>query len=96
MSETVNNATPNVGDQITFTVTLSDNGPNAATGVQVTDLLPTGVSFVAATASQGAYNSTTGEWTVGTVSPGVAADAEHHWHGGQPRRADQHRDHQPR
>ncbi len=40
VSETVSNPTPNVGDKITFTVTLTDNGPDPATGVKVTDLLP--------------------------------------------------------
>ena len=53
VTKTVSNATPNVGDQITFTVTLTNNGPDAATGVQVTDLLPAGLTFVSANASQG-------------------------------------------
>jgi uncharacterized repeat protein (TIGR01451 family) len=60
VTETVSNPTPNMGNQITFTVTLPDNSLDAATGVQVTDLLPAGVSFVAATASRGCYNSATG------------------------------------
>jgi len=61
-----------VGDQITFTVTLSDQGPDAATNVQVTDLLPAGLTFVSATPSQGTYTSGSGMWTVGTVSTGVS------------------------
>jgi uncharacterized repeat protein (TIGR01451 family) len=71
VSKTVSDATPNVGDQITFTVTLTNSGPDAATGVQVTDLLPAGVSFVSSNASQGSYVNTSGVWTVGTVSPGA-------------------------
>jgi uncharacterized repeat protein (TIGR01451 family) len=69
--KTVNNPTPNVGDQITFTVTLSDLGPSTATGVQLTDLLPAGLTFVSATTSQGTYSFSTGSWDVGTVSPGA-------------------------
>ena len=71
VTKTVSDATPNVGDQITFTVTLSNQGADAATGVQVTDLLPAGLTFVSATPSQGTYNNVSGVWTVGTVSSGV-------------------------
>ena len=74
LSKTVSNPTPNVGDTITFTVTLSNTGPNTATNVQVTDVLPAGLTFVSATASQGTYDSATGVWTVGTVDvAGVSA-----------------------
>jgi uncharacterized repeat protein (TIGR01451 family) len=71
LAKTVSNAAPNVGDTITFTLTISNNGPDAATNVQVTDLLPAGLAFVSATPSQGAYNSTTGVWTAGTVTVGT-------------------------
>jgi uncharacterized repeat protein (TIGR01451 family) len=68
LSKTVSNSTPNVGDTITFTVTLTDLGPNPATNVVVGDALPAGLAFVSATPSQGTYNPSTAEWTVGTVT----------------------------
>jgi uncharacterized repeat protein (TIGR01451 family) len=68
LAKTVSDATPNVGDTITFTVTLSDHGPGTATGVQVTDLLPAGLAFVAATPSQGSYSNSSGVWDVGALS----------------------------
>ena len=43
---------------MTYTVTLRDKGPDAATNAQVTDLLPAGLSFVTAMASQGTYDPT--------------------------------------
>src|SRR4029453_5508058 len=53
--KTINNPAPNVGDQIVFTITLTNAGPDAATGVQVTDLLPAGLTFVSASPTGGAY-----------------------------------------
>ena len=44
--------------------------------MQVTDLLPAGLTFVSATPSQGTYDSVTGVWTVGTVDRRRAADAD--------------------
>jgi uncharacterized repeat protein (TIGR01451 family) len=49
----VSNPKPNVGDVVAFAVTLSNKGPDAATNTQVFDLLPPGLSFVAAAPSQG-------------------------------------------
>jgi uncharacterized repeat protein (TIGR01451 family) len=71
--KSVNDETPKVGDTITFTVTLRDNGPSDATGVQVTDLLPAGLGLVGSNPSQGSYNPATGVWTVGMVANGAAA-----------------------
>src|SRR5262249_22205467 len=65
--KTVSNPTPNVRDTFTFTVTLTNNGPDTATGVQVTDVLPANLALLQALPSQGTYNPGTGLWTVGTV-----------------------------
>ena len=73
LSKTVSNPRPNVGDTVIFTVTLSDNGPSDATGVEVTDLLPAGLTFVLSTPSQGMYDSVSGLWTVGTLANGARA-----------------------
>src|SRR5262249_61363914 len=48
-------------------VTLQTAGPCTATNVQIVDLLPTGLTFLGASPSQGTYNSTTGFWLVGAV-----------------------------
>ena len=37
---------PVVGEQITYTLTVTNNGPNTAAGIVVTDTLPGGVSYV--------------------------------------------------
>jgi uncharacterized repeat protein (TIGR01451 family) len=68
LTKTASTTTPTVGANVTFTVTLTNAGPTAATGVMVRDQLPAGLTFVSATPSQGSYNSASGVWTVGTVA----------------------------
>lgn len=66
LSKTVDNASPKRGDTVTYTLTLSNETEVAATGVKVTDNLPTGVTFVEVTPSQGTFTGS--EWEVGTVA----------------------------
>src|SRR5262249_35770638 len=73
VTKTVSNTRPNVGYTITFTVTVTDAGPNAATNVQLTDLLPAGLSLVSSTPSQGSYSGASGLWDVGTLANGGSA-----------------------
>jgi uncharacterized repeat protein (TIGR01451 family) len=73
VTKSVSNPTPAVGNNVTFTITAHNFGPNAATSVQVTDVLPAGVAFLSATASQGAYSTGTGIWTVGNLAVGATA-----------------------
>ena len=72
VEKSINDATPNVGDIITFTIDVTNNGPDVANNVEITDQLPTaGLAFISATTTQGSYDSGTGIWDVGTVDVGV-------------------------
>ena len=42
-----------VGNALTYTITVTNNGPNDASGVMVTDTLPVGMSLLSATPTQG-------------------------------------------
>src|SRR5262249_34072041 len=72
LTKSVSNPTPNVGDTITFTVALTDLGPDAASGVRVTDLLPAGLSLLSFSPSRGTYTPGTGVWDVGAIDPSAA------------------------
>jgi uncharacterized repeat protein (TIGR01451 family) len=71
ITKTVDKLTPNVGDTVTFTVNITNTGPDAATHVDVTDLLPAGLTFVSAQPSQGTYSKALGFWAVGTLAHAV-------------------------
>lgn len=68
LENTVDDRMPNVGDLITYTITVTNTGPNNATGVVVEDKLPECVLYVSDT-SLDTYNSTgnSGLWTVGRL-----------------------------
>ncbi len=84
--KTVNNPTPVVGSTVQFTITVTNNGPNGATGAQVADLLPAGYSFVSAVPSQGSYNNGTGVWTIGSIAKGASRDHDGERNGERKRR----------
>ncbi len=57
-----------------FTVTVTNNGPGAASAITVTDALnATAFQYQSSTASQGAYNPATGAWTVPSLAAGATA-----------------------
>ncbi len=73
VTKTVNIPTPVIGSNVIFTLTATNNGPGAATGVQVTDLLPSGYTFVSSLPGQGTYTSASGIWAVGSLAANASA-----------------------
>ncbi len=55
LTKTVDDSTPDQGQTITYTIVVSNNGLQAATGVIISDVLPAGLTFSSTTASQGVY-----------------------------------------
>jgi len=63
-------------DNLTYTVIVTNNGPDGALGVVVTEtlVLPAGVTISNSTsASQGSFDSNTGIWTVGDLADDASA-----------------------
>ena len=61
IGKTVDDASPREGDTVNYSIVVSNLGPGPATVVQVMDVLPSGISFVSATPSQGTYDSFLGQ-----------------------------------
>lgn len=66
----INNSNPNYNDLIKWTIIVSNNGPNMATGVIVNDLLPKSVEYISSYLSKGFYNPVNGIWDVGNLNVG--------------------------
>ncbi|MEZ5812744.1 MAG: hypothetical protein R3D45_15140 [Rhizobiaceae bacterium] len=68
-------ATPSEGATVIFRIDVTNNGPEQATGVELTDVLPAGLTYVSDTGG-GVYDSGTGVWNVGTIPAGVTVSLE--------------------
>jgi uncharacterized repeat protein (TIGR01451 family) len=64
-----------VGRPVSYAAVVTNRGPDPATGVRLTDVLPQGVEFVSANASQGAVGEEDGTVTaeLGTLASGAQA-----------------------
>jgi large repetitive protein len=72
ITKVVNNSTPQVASNVTFTIAAINNGPLNSTGVTVNDLLPTGLTYVSHTVSAGTYTPGTGVWSIGSLASGAS------------------------
>src|SRR5690554_5218045 len=74
VQKTVSTTTPLVGSNVTFTITVTNNGTNTARGISVLDQIPTGLTFVSAsTPTQGTFNTANLTWTIGELAPAAVA-----------------------
>jgi len=75
--KTVDDPTPNIGQVITFTLTVVNNGPDVATGASVSDIIPAGFTYEPGSISGGDTNDDTDPsgavlgWTLNTMPVGT-------------------------
>ena len=80
LDKQVSNATPNVGDTVTFTLVIANAGPSTATNIDVTDVIPSGYTYVASSITGGDTNddtnpATTGlTWTINSLASGASVN----------------------
>ena len=71
-------AVPNpavIGGNLTYTVSVTNNGPTTGSGIVVTNLLPPALSVLSASISQGTITSDGSIWTIGGLGVGGTATA---------------------
>jgi uncharacterized repeat protein (TIGR01451 family) len=79
ITKTDSNDPAPTGRNLTYTLTVTNNGPDASSGVVVTDNLPPSVTFVSATPSQGTCGPPSGgivTCNLGTIGNGSSATVQ--------------------
>jgi len=70
--KTSSSTTPYIGDLVTFSLVVSNNGAGISRQIKVSDLLPPGMSLVSVSSEQGTYDSITGIWDVGNMRDAIS------------------------
>ena len=73
LTKVVDKQTGKRGETIRYTLSVVNQGTAVATGLEVLEQLPTGISYISHQASQGNYDAGTGLWTVGSLAKGATA-----------------------
>ncbi|GIQ61185.1 hypothetical protein Flavo103_43200 [Flavobacterium collinsii] len=64
LKKTVDNATPDVGQQVVFTITAENLRTNEVKDIIISEKLPSGYEYVTSKVSSGNYNAGSGIWTL--------------------------------
>ena len=59
-----------IGENVIWTIEVTNHGVLNATNVTVNDLLPAGLTYVSSSSTKGSYNKNTGYWNIGTLISG--------------------------
>jgi uncharacterized repeat protein (TIGR01451 family) len=76
VSKSVAPETPVAGEPVEFNIAVGNAGPDPASDIHVTELLPDGLTIptgMAAYVSQGSYDAATGDWALGDLAMGGGA-----------------------
>jgi len=64
LTKTANPTTALLGDIITYTIVLQNDGPADATNIEVEEIIPSGLSYNSHIATNSFYNNLTGNWDI--------------------------------
>ncbi|MGQ9618212.1 MAG: SBBP repeat-containing protein [Candidatus Aminicenantia bacterium] len=73
VEKSVDNLFPSLGDFVTFTVTVKNNGPFLAKLIRIEERLPDGLDYSSHITSNGIYNPSTGIWDIKNLAKDEAS-----------------------
>lgn len=73
ITKVVDEFNPNIGSQVTFTITVNNGGVSNFTNVIINEALPTGYTLVSYNTSAGIYVPGTGLWTIPSLMGNTSA-----------------------
>jgi uncharacterized repeat protein (TIGR01451 family) len=73
LDKSISTKTAKVGDDITYTIKVWNEGESTATNVSVKDTLSAGVEYVTYATATGNYDANSKIWTIGSIAPGDTA-----------------------
>lgn len=73
LKKTISKKLAMIGENLSYTIRVWNEGQGTATGVEVTDLLNAGVQYVTNATATGNYNPATKIWAVGSLAVGDTA-----------------------
>lgn len=71
--KTADETNPLENETVNFTITVTNSGTEDATELDINETLPTGLTLVQATPTQGSYNQLTKLWSIGSLANGASA-----------------------
>ena len=72
LTKTVSSPEPNVGSDVTFTLTVRNDGPDTAENIEVLDSLPQGLSNLRGTTPAGIFNVDDSVWRIPELRSGTS------------------------
>ncbi len=74
LTKSVDKTSVNAGDTLTYSIAYKNNGSVKANNLVISDVVPTGTTYVGGSASNGGGESGgTVKWNIGTVNPGASS-----------------------
>lgn len=73
LDKSINKKVAKIGDNLTYTIKVWNEGQSTATNVSVKDSLNAGVEYVTYASATGNYDFNSKTWTIGSIAPGDTA-----------------------